>query len=393
MKVAGAALTYSLLLSYCAALYVLVLAIGGVRDGHAGEAWLYAVATVAVVATVEPVRRWLRRNVEELIHGHHEDAYGAIVSLQRELDVDPSSGSSPLAAIIARSVNVPYVTIELPGDPPQVYGEPVPGTETTRLPMVFRAEHLGTVTAGPRRRGVPLSAADLVLLQDLTGQVAVSVFAQRAAAEVQESRAELVTAREEERRRIRRDLHDGLGPTLAAMQLQLKAVQRLLPDSPSAASDIVVDLLADARNTAADIRRLVYDLRPPRLDELGLVGALRQQWTDPAAPTLAIDIDPALPELPAAVEVAVYRIATEALQNVVKHAGAATARVVLESTGERVRLSVFDDGRGLPTPLIAGVGLNAMRERAEELGGTVDVARRRDWTTVVVELPMRAAGT
>ena len=209
--VAGAVLTYGLLLSYCAALYVLVLAIGGVRDGHAGEAWLYAVATVAVVATVEPVRRWLRRNVEELIHGHHEDAYGAIVSLQRELDVDPSSGSSPLPAIIARSVNLPYVTIELPGEPPQVYGEPVPGTETTRLPIVFRAEHLGTVTAGPRRRGVPLSTADLVLLQDLTGQVAVSVFAQRAAAEVQESRAELVTAREEERRRIRRDLHDGLG--------------------------------------------------------------------------------------------------------------------------------------------------------------------------------------
>ena len=91
-SVAGAALTYGLLLSYCAALYVLVLATGGVRDGHAGPAWLYVVATVAVVATVEPVRRWLRTNVEEVIHGHHEDAYGAIISLQRELDIDPSSG-------------------------------------------------------------------------------------------------------------------------------------------------------------------------------------------------------------------------------------------------------------------------------------------------------------
>ena len=390
--VAGAALTYGLLLSYCAALYVLVLTIGGVRDSHAGSAWLYVVATVAVVATVEPVRRWLRSNVEEMIHGHHEDAYGAIISLQRELDVDPESGSSPLPAIIARSVNLPYVAIELSGEPPQSYGEQVPDTETTMLPIVFRSEHLGTLAAGQRRRGLSLSAADLILLRDLAGQVAVTVFAQRAAVAVQESRAELVTAREEERRRIRRDLHDGLGPTLAAMQLQLKAVQRLLPDRPGAASDIVVDLLADARTTAADIRRLVYDLRPPRLDELGLVGALRHQWTVPTAPALAIDVDPALPELPAAVEVAIYRIATEALQNVVKHASATTARVVLERIGSRVRLSVSDDGRGLPTPLIAGVGLTAMRERADELGGTVDVARTRDWTTVVVELPMRAAG-
>ena len=391
-SVAGAVFTYGLLLAYCAALYVLVLATGGVREGHAGRAWLYVVATVAVAATVEPVRRWLRRNVEEVIHGHHEDAYGAIVSLQRELDLDPSPGSSPLPAIIARSVNLPYVLIELSGEPPQSYGQPAPGADSTRLPIVFRAEHLGTVTAGHRRRGLPLSAADLVLLRDLAGQVAVTVFAQRAAVEVQESRAELVTAREEERRRIRRDLHDGLGPTLAAMQLQLKAVQRLLPDSPDAASGIVVDLLADARATAADIRRLVYDLRPPRLDDLGLVGALRQQWTLPTAPALVIDVDPGIPELPAAVEVAVYRIATEALQNVIKHAAATNARVVLECVGARVRLSVSDDGRGLPTPLVAGVGLTAMRERADELGGTVDVSRRCDWTTVVVELPMRAAG-
>ena len=390
--VAGAALTYGLLLSYCAALYVLVLAVGGVRYGHPGPAWLYVVATVAVVATVEPARRWLRTNVEEVVHGHHENAYAAIISLQRELDVEPSSGLSPLPAIIARSVNLPYVVIELSGEPPQVYGEPAPGAATTQLPILFRTEHLGTVAAGHRRRGLPLSAADLVLLRDLTGQVAVSVFAQRAAVQVQESRAELVTAREEERRRIRRDLHDGLGPTLAAMQLQLKAVQRLLPDNPGAASDIVVDLLADARTTAADVRRLVYDLRPPRLDELGLVGALRNQWTVPTAPALVIDVDPGLPELPAAVEVAIYRIATEALQNVVKHAGATKACVVLEGDGERVRLSVSDDGRGLPEPLIAGVGLTAMRERAEELGGTVDVARQGDWTTVVVELPMRAAG-
>ena len=117
-SVAGAVFTYGLLLSYCAALYVLVLAIAGVRDGHAGGAWLYVVATVTVVATVEPVRRWLRRNIEDVIHGHHEDAYGAIVSLQRELDIDPSPGSAPLPAIIARSVNLPFVAIELSGESP-----------------------------------------------------------------------------------------------------------------------------------------------------------------------------------------------------------------------------------------------------------------------------------
>jgi two-component system, NarL family, sensor kinase len=331
--------------------------------------------------------------VEELVYGHHENAYDALISVHRGLDNEAPEESS-LAAIIARSVSLPYVHLEIPGEPTQLHGQLVVGTEPLRVPLVFRDEELGVLEAGPRRRGLPLSVADLKLLHDLAGQVAVSLFAQRAAVEVIESRTQLITAREEERRRIRRDLHDGLGPTLAAMQLELKAVQRLLPDEPDRASRIVGELLGDVRATTADIRRLVYDLRPPMLDELGLVGALRSLGIAPA--TLVLTIEPAdhIPALPAAIEVALYRIAAEAIQNVTKHAAATSVQVEIEVDAKAVRLSVTDDGRGLPHPVIAGVGLTAMHERAEELGGVVTIEERHpSGTRVEVKLPPPGADT
>jgi two-component system NarL family sensor kinase len=389
-EVVSALLTYGLLCAYVAAVYVLILASGGVKHGRPTSTWPYIVATIAVVATVEPVRRWLRGSVEELVYAHHENAYDALVLVQRELDSEPAVEESSLAAIIARSVNVPFVALQLAGETTQSYGELVIGTEPIRVPLTFRGDQLGVLLAGPRKRGLVLSAADQRLLRDLASQLAVSLFAQRAAAEVLESRTQLVTAREEERRRIRRDLHDGLGPTLAAMQLELKAIQRLLPDEPDRASAIVDELLSDVRNTTADIRRLVYDLRPPMLDDLGLVGALRSSAMAPPGCLLTIVAGPEIASLPAAVEVALYRIAAESIQNAAKHAAAETVNVSIAVHDDTVRLTVVDDGRGLPSPLVAGVGLAAIRERAEELGGVAVIeSALPSGTRVAVELPLR----
>jgi signal transduction histidine kinase len=194
------------------------------------------------------------------------------------------------------------------------------------------------------------------------------------------ARERLVTAREEERRRLRRDLHDGLGPALAALTLKVGAARKLLPRDREAADALLAELSDDIQATVSDIRRLVYDLRPPTLDELGLVGAIRERATqysfgnagngsDVEGALRVIVIAPErLPALPAAVEVAAYRIAVEALTNVARHAHAHTCQVRL-TLDEALQLDISDDGIGLSPERRSGVGLTAMRERALELGG------------------------
>jgi len=201
--------------------------------------------------------------------------------------------------------------------------------------------------------------------------VRLHIRALRLAADLQRSREQLVTAREEERRRIRRDLHDGLGPAMAGLTLKIDAAGEELEADVAAAAAMLVDLKADVQAAIADIRRLVYDLRPPALDELGLAGALRTQVACYSGPALHITLDAPedLPPLPAAVEVAAYRIVLEALTNVVRHAQAHTCQIRL-TVRDRLDLEIRDDGRGLPEHAQPGVGLHAIRERAAELGGS-----------------------
>ncbi|HEU5098834.1 MAG TPA: sensor histidine kinase [Roseiflexaceae bacterium] len=204
---------------------------------------------------------------------------------------------------------------------------------------------------------------------------------------------------------MRRDLHDGLGATLAALNLQAGTLRSLIPRDPAAADALVVELRTELRAAIADIRRLVYDLRPPALDELGLVGAIRaraaQCYVSAAndaedgagtAPDehlqVLVNAPEHVPPLPAAVEVATYRIVQEALTNVVHHARARTCVIRLD-VSEGLHLEIADDGIGLPTEVGAGVGLRSMRERAAELGGTCVVETKpQGGTQVLVRLPL-----
>jgi signal transduction histidine kinase len=233
---------------------------------------------------------------------------------------------------------------------------------------------------GPRAPGETFSSADERLLDDLAHQAGVAVHAmrltidlQRLAADLQRSRESLVTTREEERRRLRRDLHDGLGPTLASLAQRLDTARILVPNDPDAAVALLADLKAQVKATITDIRRLVYALRPPALDELGLLSALREHATSYDQSNglhVSIETPERLPPLPAAVEVAAYRIVLEALTNVARHAHAQTCRIRLDITeAPALCMEITDDGRGLPAGYHAGVGLTAMRERAAELGG------------------------
>jgi signal transduction histidine kinase len=190
------------------------------------------------------------------------------------------------------------------------------------------------------------------------------------AADVQQSRERIVTAREEERRRLRRDLHDGLGPQLASLTLKVDAARDEIAYDPAEAAAMLGDLKGDLQTAIADVRRLVYALRPPALDELGLVGAVRLHLGQSPQHALRITIDASddIPPLPAAVEVAAYRIIMEAVTNVRRHAQAQSCSVRI-AVHDMLEVEIVDDGKGLPEQVQAGIGFISMRERAAELGG------------------------
>jgi signal transduction histidine kinase len=250
----------------------------------------------------------------------------------------------------------------------------MPAADPLRLPLVYQQETVGELLLAPRSPGEAFAAADRRLLDDLARHAGVAVHAVRLTTDLRRSRERLVTAREEERRRLRRDLHDGLGPMLGSLTLKLDVAGDLLEQDPASARALLLGLKAQAQGAIGDIRRLVYALRPPALDDLGLAAALREEAVryDHHGLRVAVVAPERLPPLPAAVEVAAFRIAQEALTNVARHAGARTASVRLwldEAAGE-MRLEISDDGRGLAPTRGHGVGLASMRERAEELGGT-----------------------
>jgi signal transduction histidine kinase len=244
------------------------------------------------------------------------------------------------------------------------------------------------LVAGRRGSGEDFSPADERLLRGFARQAGTAIHAIELAADLQRSRQQLVSAREEERRRLRRDLHDGLGPALASVVWQTEGARELVYTEPAEAVQLLESSIEQVQSALADIRRLVYGLRPPALDELGLVGALEQAAREHQGASVTIEAPAPLPPLPAAVEVAAYRIAREALKNAVEHGQARHCAVRLALDG-RFCLTIGDDGLGLPDPVSPGVGLVSMRERAEELGGEFTIRpRRAGGTEVEVRLPL-----
>ncbi|HZS88250.1 MAG TPA: histidine kinase [Chloroflexota bacterium] len=387
-------LVYGALTASVAGLYILVVGYLGALFRTGGNLLVSLLATGIVAVLFQPLRGWLQRSVNRLLYGQRDEPYAVVARLGRRLEsaLAPEAVLPTMVDTVAQALKLPYVAILLQrgaeAETAAIYGTPV--DQPVVLPLTYHSEVVGQLALGPRRRGDAFSPADQRLLEDLARQLAPAAHAVRLSADLQRSRERVVTAREEERRRLRRDLHDGLGPALGSLILQLDTARALLTRDPAAGDALLVDLKGQVQAALDDIRRLVYALRPPTLDDLGLVSALREQVARCHQPGLAITLHaPApLPALPAAIEGALYRIAQEALTNVVRHAGASTCVVSLDVTHE-ARLEVRDDGRGLPAHWRTGVGMAAMRERAAELGGTCLIEPGvGGGTRVVVRLPL-----
>jgi signal transduction histidine kinase len=269
---------------------------------------------------------------------------------------------------------------------PGVNASANPGTAS--IPLLAYGTVVGSLTY--RVPGRELSAAEERLLHDLARQLGGALHARLLRQDLQRARERLVLAREEERRRLRRDLHDGIGPALAGLTLKTETARALLPPGTDGASRQLHDLSEEIRRTVVDVRRLVEGLRPPALDELGLAGACAQaveRLTAGSSLAATIDACDHLPALPAAVEVAAYRIVVEAVTNTVRHAHARHCQVSMTVTPAGLAVEVTDDGTGLHAAGQHGHGLAIMRERAEELGGTVTIRDRSPGVTVQARLP------
>jgi signal transduction histidine kinase len=377
------------------AIYVVVAAGLGAVLGSAGAFATSLLATGIAALAALPIRDGLQRAATRLIYGDRDEPVRAIRRLgdRLEASVDPESMPGVVVDTVADALRLPYVGLELgTGAAARLVAERgVRPASSVERRLTFRAEPIGRLLVAPRGPGDPLSASDLRLLDDLARQIGVAAHAALLTEDLRASRERLVTAREEERRRLRRDLHDGLGPALAAIGMRAGAAESLLRDDPDRAARLLAELQAEISAAVVDVRRLVDALRPPAIDEVGLVGALRlaaDRLQSPGSPRLDVEADGRLPDLPAAVEVAAYRIGTEAMTNAVRHAEAATCSLRLVGGGE-LTVVVEDDGRGMPRKHRTGVGLVSMRERAAELGGECRVEPRPGGgTRVVARLPL-----
>ena len=368
-------------------------------DGLLGSrGWAGVIAAGTVAVAVQPVREQLQRGVDRWVYGYRSDPYRAMRLLGDRVHATlaPDQVLQTIVESVAEALRVPHVAITFTreGHAKTVAVHGVLGRATPEgRPLLYRGAHVAELVIGVPA-GRELTSADRHLLDDLAAQAGVVVHAVRLTTDLQHSRKQLVTAREEERRRVRRDLHDGLGPTLAAAVLSLDASRRAVSDDPEQAEQLLVELRLQMQEAITDVRRLVYELRPPALDEFGLVGALREHAArvSVADGTLkvAVEASSPLPGLPAAVEVAAYRIAMEAINNAQKHAQARRCTVQFDLS-DSLELEIADDGAGVAPGSHSGVGMQSMRERARELGGTLTIGDRTGGgTSVLARLPVGA---
>ncbi len=375
----------TVLITYIAAAVGIASTIEAIR-GRPLEVTPTIVMCAALAFGVRPLQVMLRGVVDQLLFGDRPDPLAAATSLAEGIGDDPALALDA----IREALVLPYASLRVGGELLAASGSEV--THTRVLPLRLGEDAVGEIVVGLRAGDLGFSAADEEVLRIVAPLLAQTLRARAMSRDLQRSREAVVTAVEDERRRLRRDLHDGLGPTLSGVAFATDAARNQLRSNPDKADELLVLLRAETAGAITEIRRLVEGLRPPALDELGLVAAVQQHASNlhSAAGTplaVSVEVQAALPPLSAATEVAAYRIIIEALTNVVRHAEATRAVVELAVAEDALALSVRDDGRtrGDWTP---GVGIASMRERSQQVGGTLTATALADGGLVRARIPL-----
>jgi signal transduction histidine kinase len=343
------------------------------------ETGLRVVSAAAVALVLLPLRDRLQGWVDRLVYGARRDPLGAI----RQVGASVSAVSAnPLPAVVgsvADAVRASFVAITDAG------GTVLAATGTERpdariaTPLTVAGDQVGELVICPARGEQVLPASDTRVIAALIAPVAAIVHASELARRLARAHERTLAAAGQERSRIRRDLHDGLGPSLSGVALGLEAVQAALPQDTGTAAELTARMRTEVASAVEDVRRIIDELRPAALEDVGLAQALRERAASLAARSasgMVIDVSAAepIPDLPEQVETAAFRIVEEAMTNVLRHARASRCEVRVEVDGALV-VSVSDNGIGLPAQTrVGGIGLTSMRQRADDLGGCCTVS-------------------
>jgi len=402
-------LVYGLLTATTMGIYVLTVGYLGNLLQDQNRSIIAFLTTGLVALLFQPVRERLQSAVNRLMYGERSDPVSVLSKLGKQLEetLSPREALDAMVATIARTLKLPYVAIEFGQEDETLvvasFGHPP--DETVEFPIAYQGQNIGCLQVAPRSPGESFGEKDKILLENIARQAGAAAQAAKLTADLRRSRQGLVTTREEERRRLRRDLHDGIGPTMAGQTLKLDAAIDLVLGDPESGQDpdleeaikMLTEVKEQTQLTVKKVRQIVYALRPPSLDDLGLVAAVQAHIDQLSASRHGLDISMQtspknFPSLSAAVEVAAYRIILEALTNVIKHAQAQECVVKLsvpEDESRMLYLEIKDDGKGLPKVTSAGVGLTSMRERVEELDGSFTIeSSPSEGTRVLAQIPL-----
>jgi signal transduction histidine kinase len=391
-------LVYGALTASTMALYIFAVGFFSNYFQHTNANYITSFIATGVVAILfEPLRERLQRGVNRLMYGERDDPATVLTRLSQRLDsaLEPDSVLQTIVESLAQTLRLPYtaITLFIQDEEPRVISSfGLPPSELIHLPLTHQTERVGELVLAPRAPDESFSTADMNLINIIAQQAGIAAYTFHLNNDLQRSREKLVTAQEEERRRLRRDLHDGVGPTLASLSQRLDTASDLVKSDPEKSIRLLKELKGQVKDSVAEIRRLVYALRPPVLDEFGLVSAVREhvaQYMGPNGLQITFDVTAPMPPLPAAVEVAAYRIALEAFTNIVHHAEASKCDIKIKLHNDSLLLEVSDNGKGLSSKTHSGVGLNSMRERATELGGECTIENpQTGGTRVRARLPI-----
>jgi signal transduction histidine kinase len=355
-------------------------------------AWVTAAVTGIVAVTAAP---GARRVADLVVYGRRADPLRTLDELggRLEASIDPREVPAQIVATVTGALGVRGAALRggpgldsAAGDPPD------PGDAgAEEFAIRYQGDELATLAVRPRAGDSQLTAHDRTVIAQICRQAAPALHGARVMGELIDARSRVVHAREEERKRLRRDLHDELAPTFAGLGLSAAAVETLARAGDERASDAAAGLVAGLHSATRQLRDVAYDLRPPVLDDRGLAAAIEDRVVMPGStPAVRLEAPAARLVLPAAVESAALRIVQEAVMNVRRHAAASQCTVSVRRREDELVVMIVDDGRGLPSRPREGVGLLSMRERAEEVGGVLRVGTgRRGGTVVEAVIPVR----